>query len=671
MIIPAPRCALHVAAALLVAGLAGCGNDAPVAEPSGDATAITLAANAAYANALDLADPRDAENAVRGFIARPQGKVLGEDGSVLWDYDRFAFLQGEAPPSVNPSLWRHAALNNNTGLYQVGEGIYQLRGFDLANITLIEGDTGWILVDPLTTRETSAAALAFARKHLGDKPISAIIFTHSHIDHFGGVLGVVSREEAVSRNLPIVAPEGFLEEATSENILVGPAMGRRSIYQFGNSLPATVTGNVDAGLGQGVAMGTVGILPPTLVIDRTPQEEVLDGVRFIFQNAAGSEAPAELAFYLPDLKAYCGAEIMVPTLHNLYTLRGAKVRDALRWSGYIDEALVRFGDAEIFFASHMWPVWGKANISYYMKQQRDAYKFIHDQTVKMINAGMKPDEIAEQIRFPESLQDGFSVHGYYGTLKHDARAVYQFYMGWFDGNPANLDRLPRVDAARRYVDLMGGSANVVASARSAFERGEYRWVAELLNHVVFAEPENREARTLLASAHDQMGYMAESAIWRNFYLTGAQELRSGITGEGPNPAAAIQMLEWAPVESFLEAWAAALDADRAAGKDLKLNLTFTDVVDEAGGALGAPGTNYVLWIENSVLHFRRAPPAADANAGLALPKELFLKVLIGQAGITDLLGDSGLRVTGSKLDLVSFFRMLEKPPAKFPIVTPS
>ncbi len=647
---------------LLAGCLHGCGVEAPVTPASGDASATTVAANAAYGKSLDLANPVDAENAARGFIARPQGKLLAADGTLVWDYERFAFAQGEAPPSVNPSLWRHAVLNNNAGLFRVSDGIYQLRGFDLANMTLIEGSTGWIVVDPLTVRETAAAALAFAREHLGDKPVSAIIFTHSHVDHFGGALGIVSADEATQRQLPIVAPAGFMEEATSENILVGPAMGRRAIFQFGNSLPATVTGRVNAGLGQATAVGRVGILPPTLIVDHTPQEVTLDGVRFIFQNAPGSEAPAELAFYLPDRKAYCGAEIMVPTLHNLYTLRGAKVRDALRWSGYIDEALVRFGDAEVFFASHLWPLWGNANITHYMKQQRDAYKYIHDQTVRMINAGMKPDEIAEQISFPKELSEDFSVHGYYGTLKHDARAVYQFYMGWFDGNPANLDRLPRAEAARRYIELMGGADQVVSAAQAAFDQGEYRWVAELLNHAVFADSGNRAARELLASAYDQMGYRAESAIWRNFYLTGAQELRGAAMGKAPGPAMAIDMLAWAPVESFLEAWAAALDGPGAEGKNLKLNLEFTDAA--AGEA------SYVLWIENAVLHFRRAPPAADANAGIALPKATFLKVLVGTAGIGDLLGDSGITVTGSKLDLLGFFRLLEKPPASFPIVSP-
>ncbi len=656
------RLAQLAVAGLLLACLYGCDREVPFTQPSGDATATTVAANAAYGESLDLANPVDAENAARGFIARPQGKLLAADGTLVWDYDRFAFVQGEAPLSVNPSLWRHAVLNNHSGLFQVSDGIYQLRGFDLANMTLIEGRTGWIVVDPLTVRETAAAALAFAREQLGDKPVTAIIFTHSHVDHFGGALGIVSAADAKQRQLPIVAPEGFLEEATSENILLGPAMGRRAIYQFGNSLPATVSGRVNAGLGQATAVGRVGILAPTLIVDRTPQEVTLDGVRFVFQNAPHSEAPAELAFYLPDLKAYCGAEIMVPTLHNLYTLRGAKVRDALRWSGYIDEALLRFGEAEVFFASHLWPLWGNQNITRYMKQQRDAYKYIHDQTVRMINAGMKPDEIAEQIRFPKELRDAFSVHGYYGTLKHDARAVYQFYMGWFDGNPANLDRLPRAEAARRYLELMGGGEQVVSAARAAYEAGEYRWVAELLNHAVFADPDNRVARELLASAYDQMGYMAESAIWRNFYLTGAQELRGDTAGIAPSPAMAMDMLAWAPVESFLEAWAAALDGPGAEGKNLKLNLEFTDAA--AGEA------SYVLWIENAVLHFRRSPPAPDANAGIALPKATFLKVLVGSAGIGDLLGDGGITITGSKLDLLSFFGLLEKPPAGFPIVTP-
>lgn len=643
----------------IVALLAACSKEVPPAAPSGDATATTVASNASFGKSLNLAEQQGFEDARRGLIAKPTGKVLAADGSTVWDYDRFAFIQGEAPPSVNPSLWRHATLNNEAGLFKVAEGIHQLRGFDIANITLIDGKTGWILVDPLTTRETAAAALAFARKHLGDKPVTAMIFTHSHVDHFGGALGIISGEDAAKQKLPIVAPKGFMEESTSENILVGPAMGRRATWQFGNLLPASKQGLVNSGLGKSVAAGNVGILPPTIIVDRTPQEMTLDGVRFIFQNAPGSEAPAELAFYLPDMKAYCGAEIMVPTLHNLYTLRGAKVRDALRWSGYIDDALVRFGDAEVFFASHLWPVWGNANIIKFMKEQRDVYKFIHDQTVRMINKGMKPNEIAEEIKLPKSLNDSFAVHGYYGTLKHDSRAVYQFYIGWFDGNPANLDLLPRADAAKRYVELMGGADKAVGAAQAAFDKGDYRWVAELLNHVVFAQPDHKAARELLARSYDQMGYMAESAIWRNFYLTGAQELRTGVMGRGSNVKMATDMLAWTDPESFLQAWAASLNGAKAEGKNLKINLEFTDLKE-----------NYVLWIENAVLHFRKAPPAKDANAGIALTKGIFLKMMLGTAGISEMLTSDELKVSGSKLDLVSFFGLLDKPPETFPIISP-
>ncbi len=650
----------------------GCSDKTPDSPPaSGAATATTVTTNAAFGNSLKLAERQGFDDAQRGLIAKPSGKVLAEDGSTVWDYDRFAFIQGDAPAAVNPSLWRHAKLTNQAGLFKVAEGIHQLRGFDIANITLIDGKTGWILVDPLTTRETAAAALAFARKHLGDKPISAMIFTHSHVDHFGGALGIISGEDAEKRKLPIVAPKGFLAEATSENILVGPAMGRRATWQFGTLLSASNNGLVNAGLGTTVAVGRIGILQPNIIVDHTPQEITLDGVRFIFQNAPGSEAPAELAFYLPDLKAYCAAEIMVPTLHNLYTLRGAKVRDALRWSGYIDDALVRFGDAEVLFASHLWPAWGNARITTYMKQQRDVYKYIHDQTVRMINAGMKPDEIAEQIKLPKSLNDSFDVHGYYGTLKHDARAVYQHYIGWFDGNPANLDRLPRVEAARHYVELMGGAEKAVAAAQVAFDKGNYRWASELLNHVVFAEPGHKAARELQARSFDQMGYMAESAIWRNFYLTGAQELRTGVMGTGSNPIMAADMLAWTPVESFLEAWAAGLNGPKAEGKNLKLNLEFTDPPRPGTGIPTAPANEtYVLWIENSVLHFRRSPPAPDANAGIALTKGMFLKLMLGSAGIKDLVGSSELKISGSKLDLLSFFALLDKPPTTFPIISP-
>ncbi len=654
--------ALVVAGGLVAAWWRTHAGPAIGAAANGAAAPATLAAHAETARTLNLADRASFDDATRGLIARPQGQVRAADGRTVWDFDRFNFVDGAAPDTVNPSLWRHARLNNQIGLFKVAPGIHQLRGFDLANITLIEGRSGWIVVDTLTTRETAAAAMAFARQHLGDKPVSALVFTHSHADHFGGALGVVTAEQVVQRKIPVVAPAGFLDEATSENVLVGPAMGRRATYQFGNLLPASVRGLVDAGLGKGLALGHIDVLAPTVTVDRTPQEMTLDGVRFVFQNVPGSEAPAELAFYLPDLKAYCGAEMMTQTMHNLYTLRGAKVRDALRWSDYIDDAIQRFPDAEVFFASHHWPVLGRAAVQAFMARQRDIYRYTHDQTVRLLNAGLKPNEIAETLKLPKALEADFAVRGYYGTLRHNAKAVYQHYLGWFDGNPANLDPLPRREAATRYVALMGGADKTVAAAQAAYERGEFRWVAELLNQVVFAQPGHAGARDLLARCYEQLGYAAESAIWRNFYLSGALELRSGQAGAGPDVALAAGVLAQAPVERYFEAMAAALNGPKADGVNVKLDLVFSDT-----------GSRHRLWIENAVLHHRRIAPSAaptDADATLTLPQAKFVQLMLGTASPKDVLMDDAVKLGGSRVDLLRFFALIEKPPRGFPIVTP-
>ena len=620
----------------------------------------TAAANAAVAARLDLAQTLSFDDARRGFIARPSGKVLAADGSTVWDFDRFGFVDGPAPSTVNPSLWRQARLNNQIGLFKVVDGIHQLRGFDLANMTLIDGKTGWIVVDTLTTRETAAAALAFARQHLGNKPVSAVVFTHSHADHFGGVLGVLPEPAAERARVPIVAPQGFLAEASSENILVGPAMGRRATYQFGNLLPASSTGLVDAGLGKGLALGQIDVLAPTITIDRSAQEQVIDGVRFVFHNLPDSEAPAELAFYLPDHKAYCGAEILTQTMHNLYTLRGAKVRDALRWSGYIDDALQGLGDTEVFFASHHWPVWGNAAIIDFMKKHRDTYRYIHDQTVRLLNAGQRPAEIAEALTLPPSLEQSFAARGYYGSVRHNAKAVYQFYLGWFDANPSNLDPLPRVQAATKYVALMGGADKTVAAAQTAFDAGEFRWVAELLNQVVYAAPDHQGARTLLARSYEQLGYGAESATWRNFYLSGAQELRSGQTGNGPDPALAIGMLAQAPVERYLEALAAGLNGPKATDNRFRLNLVFSDT-----------GDTHVLWVENAVLHHRKAAPDPNADTTLTVTRPLFVRLMTGSGNLKDIVFGDELQVSGSRIALLQFLGLIDKPPRSFAIATPA
>jgi alkyl sulfatase BDS1-like metallo-beta-lactamase superfamily hydrolase len=644
---------LSLAAALLAA----CGGDDGVgAQGNSPATTATIKANEKVARGLDLDNQRDFEDARRGLIATPDNlEVTMADGTPVWNMASYAFIDGEAPATVNPSLWRQAMLNNTHGLFEVTEGVYQVRGFDLSNMSLIRGERGWIIVDPLTTRETAAAAMAFAREHLGDDPITAVIMTHSHIDHFGGVLGALGATEGAE----IIAPEGFMHESTSENVIAGTTMGRRSMFMYGSQLERSPQGHVGSGLGKSPAFGSPGIKAPTRVIDTTGEKLVIDGVTFVFQNAPGSEAPAELTFYLPEKKAFCGAEVVSRNMHNLYTLRGAKVRDARLWSHYIDEAIGLFGDAEVYFASHHWPLWGNADIIDFLKKQRDGYKYIHDQTLRLASKGHTPGEIAELIQMPEALRTSFPSRGYYGTLKHNARAVYQGYFGWYDGNPANLDPLPPEEAAKRYVKMMGGADDVIEKAEEYFEDGEYRWVAELLNHVIFADPDNDEARELLAQAYDQLGYQAESGPWRDVYLTGALELRQGPPEAGVGIANAKDLLRETPVSEFFQVMAVMINGPEADGENYVFNFEFTD-----------RGETHVLELENAVLHHRIGDAHPGANATVRITHRLFLDMLTGSAGIKDTLFSDEVSVEGSKLDLVGFFSLLDRPDETFDIVTP-
>ena len=649
---------LNLAICIALITLAGCSKNSGVGGTASDATPTTLTANAQFAKDLKLDDPQDFEDAKRGFIAKPTGKLLAADGSVLYDYDAYQFIKGQSPDTVNPSLWRHARLNAEIGLFKVTDGIYQLRGFDVANITLIEGKTGWIVVDALTSRESAAAAMAFARQHLGNKPVTALVFSHSHIDHFGGALGVLTPQEVSERKVPVIAPTGFMEEATSENVMVGTAMGRRSIYQFGRDLERSDKGNVDTGLGKNVVYGTFGILPPTQLITKPTEELTLDGVHFVFHNVPGAEAPAELTFFIPEKKAYGGAENLAQTMHNLLPVRGAKVRDALRWSEYMDQALEQTAGTEVYFGQHNWPIWGNAHIQDFIKAHRDVYKYTHDQTVRLINAGYTRNEIADKIKLPKSLEDHFGARGYYGDLRHNVRAVYQFYLGAYDGNPATLNPLPPQESAKHYLELLGGAAKAVAAAQTAYDKGEYRWAAELLNHAVFGDPSSKAAKELLAKTYDQMGYMSEAATWRNSYLTAAAELRNGPPAKGVSRAGFVEMLMQTPVERFLEAMAAGLDGPAADGKNLKVNLVLSDIKE-----------SYVLWIENAVLHYKKAAPATDANATLTLTKSIFIKMMAGTAGVKDTLLSDDLKIDGSKIDLARFFGLIDKAPGNFAIVT--
>ncbi|MEL7450648.1 MAG: alkyl sulfatase dimerization domain-containing protein [Pseudomonadota bacterium] len=647
--------------------LAGCGGpSAPAVPLDADAdadghtpaTATTVAVNAAVAEALPLDDQADFEKARRGLVAQMQPLVARrDDGIAVWNMDDYGFVAGDAPPTVNPSLWRQEKLNGIHGLFKVSDGIHQLRGFDLANMTLIDGASGWIVVDPLTVKETAAAALQFARQHLGDRPVSAIIFTHSHVDHFGGVAGVVDAGTAPR----IIAPMGFTEEASSENVMAGFAMQRRAEYMYGRHLQRGVRGHVGTGLGKEPPFaGAYGILPPTDVVEHTGTQMVIDGVPFEFQMVSGSEAPAEFTFYLPDHRAFCGAEMVSRNLHNVYTLRGAKVRDALLWSNYIDEAVRLYGErSDVYFGSHHWPEWGSENVVTFLSLQRDAYKYLHDQSLRMANLGMTPGEIAEAIEFPEVLQNTFAVRGYYGTPRHNARAVYQGYFGWYDANPAHLNPLPQEQAAARYVEWMGGAEAMLAKAQASFDEGDYRWVAEAVNHLVFAEPGNAQARALLARTYDQLGYQSESGPWRDAYLTGAYELRHGTATEGLNLAGATDLLRSMPVARFFDAMAARLDGPRADGETLSVRIAFSDL-----------GETHLLELYNAVLHHRPVPANADADVALTLTHDIFLRLATGGVGIKDLATSDELDIEGNPLTLGRFFRYFDKPRGDFAIIEP-
>ena len=653
------------ASALLVvlAMLAACdqpADSAQQASSSAVASEYTIARNKAFAENLDLDNQQDFEDARRGMIAEAPNRALtGENGLQLWDAGAYDFIQGEAQDTVNPSLWRQAKLNNIRGLFKVDEGIYQLRGFDLANTSLIKSDNGWILVDPLTTLETTAAAMAFAEQYLGKINLTGVIFTHSHIDHFGGVLSLIDAEQAAANNVPIIAPSGFMAESTSENIIAGPAMTRRGTYMFGNSLPRSVTGHVDTGLGKQVIYGSTSILQPTLVIDRPVMSLSVDGVAFEFYNMPGSEAPAELTFYLPELKAFCGAEILSHVMHNVLTLRGAKVRDALLRSDYIGQSIERLDDVEVFFNSHHWPTWGHERIISQMEQQQDMYKFTHDQTVRLANLGYTPREIAERLKLPESLAGNFHLRGYYGTLSHNSKAVYQHYFGWYEGNPAQLNPLPPEQSSRRYVEFMGGAEAMLEKATMSMEQGDYRWVAEVLNHLVFAQPDNIAAKQLLAEAHRQLGYQAESGPWRDIYLSAAHELEFGIAEQYYDPALNKAFLQQVPAIQFMKALSVRLDADKAEGERLVINVLFTDQQQ-----------NFVLTVRNSVMYYQQLPAAPNADASIAVSKDLFVDLLVGQVGIQQLLTTDELEVDGSVLKLLKFFSLLGKNNDNFNIVTP-
>ncbi|BBY81450.1 MBL fold metallo-hydrolase [Mycolicibacterium pulveris] len=619
-------------------------------------TAVIESAHREHFAELPFDDTADFDDADRGFLTALSPCVIkAADGRVVWDNDAYGFLGGDAPPSVHPSLWRQSQLCAKQGLYEVVEGIYQVRGFDLSNISFIEGDTGVIVIDPLISTETAAAALALYRAHRGERPVVAVIYTHSHVDHFGGVLGVTTQADVDAGRVAVIAPEHFTEHAVQENVYAGTAMARRATYMYGTRLPIGVQGQVGCGLGQRTSTGEVALIVPTIDITRTGETHTFDGVEIEFQMAPGTEAPAEMHFYFPRYRALCMAENATHNLHNLLTLRGALVRDPHVWAGYLTEAIDRFADrTDVVFASHHWPTWGRDRIVDYLSVQRDLYAYLHDQTLRLLNQGYTGVEIAEQFQLPPALHKAWHTHGYYGSVSHNVKAVYQRYMGWFDGNPARLWPHPPEAIGPRYVEAMGGVDRVVELARAAFDNGDFRWAATLLDHVIFTDENHAQARGLYADTLEQLAYGAENAVWRNFFLSGAAELRDGNFGTATQPSAPTLLAQLTP-EQIFDILAISVNGPGAWDLDIAVDVTFLDT-----------GTNYRLSLRNGVLVHRQVPAdEATAQAGVQVADTLRLLALA--AGDND---SPGLDVTGDTAVLTSLLAVVDRPDPAFNIVTP-
>jgi alkyl sulfatase BDS1-like metallo-beta-lactamase superfamily hydrolase len=596
----------------------------------------------------DFADRTDFENANRGLVARLEpGMVKAADGRVVYDADAFTrTMAGDCPETVHPSLWRQSQLTAVQGLFEVTEGIYQLRGIDLSNMTVVEGQAGVIVIDPAVSDEVSAAGLALYRAHRGGRPVTAVIYTHSHIDHFGGVLGVVDAGTSV----PIVAPAHFLEHAVSENVYAGVAMLRRGVYHTGGGLPVSATGQIGAGLGPGTSAGTVGLLAPTVDITHTGQEETLDGVRIVFQMTPGTEAPAEINFLFPEKRALCLAENVTHNLHNILTLRGAEVRDARIWSRYIAEAIELFADqTDVAFASHHWPTWGTGNVVKLMTDQRDMYAYLHDQTLRLLNQGYTGAEMAEMMELPPALDAAWHTHGYYGSVSHNVKAIYQRYLGWYDGNPAHLWQHPPEAAAARYVQAIGGLDATVAKAKEFAGSGDLRFAAELASHAVFADPSSQAARALLADVLTRLGYGSENATWRNNFLTAAQELAGTIALA---PVSAAGMASALTITQLFDSLAIRIDGKRAWDARVSVRWHFTD-----------SGEIYRMELSNGALiHYPTSrTDAADLVITLTRPQ------LLAMLGGT---GTDGVRFDGDPKILATITALTDQPDPAFAIVTP-
>src|SRR5246127_3556686 len=627
-----------------------------------DASSAVAVQQQAMLRSLPFSDTADFDDAARGFLDTiDHAKILSAPGRTVWSLEPYGFLaEAESPPTVNPSLWRQSRPNIQHGLFEGVPGVYQVRGLDIANMTLIEGDSGVIVLDTLTSIEGAAAAMQLYFKHRGKKPVAAVIFTHTHTDHWGGARGVLDDAALVSGKVPIIAPNLFMEHAVSENIIAGPAMLRRAQYQFGPFLAKGPRAQVDCGLGKSMAAGSVALLRPTDLIMATGDTRVIDGVEFEFQMAPNSEAPAEMHFYIPRYKLLNLAENCTHNFHNLLPFRGADVRDALAWSKYLGEALQMWGGkADAMCGQHHWPVWGTDRIDTMIRQQRDLYKFAHDQTIRLMNHGLTAAEIAETIKLPASLEEAWHARGYYGHIRHNVKAIYQKYLGWYDANPVNLDPPPPVDAGRKYVEYMGGTEAILARALKDFENGEFRFVAQALSHLVFAQPDNQAARALLADTLEQLGYAAESATWRNAYLFGAQELRQGMPKAPPRPPMPRETLAALRTEQLWDVLGVRLNGNKADGKHIVLNWAFTDTSE-----------SFILTLENCALTYIAGAQAEKADAGFTLARGTLDEVIAKQISFPEAVAAGKIKVTGNAMRLAELMGLLGEFPRMFEIVEP-
>jgi len=626
------------------------------AEP---ATPATIQAQAALKATLPFEDRQDFDFADHGYLGTLKDPLIKRaDGLVAWDLKAYDFLQGPAPDTVNPSLWRHAGLLARNGLFQVSDKIWQVRGFDVSNVTFIKGKTGWIVIDPLTTAETAKAALSLVTEKLGARPVVAVIYTHSHTDHFGGVRGIVSQADVDAGKVKIIAPEGFLKEAVSENVIAGPAMNRRAQFQFGYKLTPGPTGQVSSGIGQGIAKGTITLIAPTVSIDHTGQTLHIDGVTMTFQMTPGTEAPAEMNLYFPDWRILCMAENANVSMHNVLTPRGALVRDAKAWADDLTQSIDLFADrSDTMFTSHGWPRFGQGVVKAFLTEHRDAYKYLHDQSVRMMNAGMVGSEIADQIALPPVLAKDWFNRGYYGTMSFNSRAVYQRYMGWYDANPVHLAVLPPAEEGRRYVEAMGGSEKVIGLAQSAFEKGDYGWTATLLNNLIMSDKNAADARLLLAKAYEQLGYQSESAIWRNMYLTAAGELRYGVVA-GTQGAGSSDVVGALPSTMIFDLLAVRLNPAKSGDKQLRVAFVFPDRQE-----------SFILQVKHGVLTAEPTVGKIEADATLTLNRQVLLGALVGGQPLGPRIAKGEVKISGDAGALARLISWFDPPAPDFPIVT--